>query len=310
MGKQSIAGAGEVKFRHYLEYGGLRVFTAFFKLIGVDRSSALCGRLLRWLGPVSGAQKTAERNLRACMPELSEDRIKTITQEMWENFGRTVGEFAFIPEMAAGHIEVQGQEFIDKALATGRSIIFFSGHFANWEVISPYIRSQTGTLYGVYRAANNPLVDKWIYAQRQQISFDDQLPKGRQGARRMIECVRNHEHIAMLVDQKMNDGIEAPFFGRPSMTASAAALLAIKYDCPLVPVHIERTQGAHVIVRFFEALPIVKTGDRTKDVLTVTTQYNAFLEERIRAFPGQWFWVHKRWAKPKRKKKWGPKQDS
>jgi KDO2-lipid IV(A) lauroyltransferase len=296
------------RWHHYLEYGALRGITAFFRLIGIEKSSAIGGWLGRTIGPLTGADKTAHNNLQLCMPELTEDAIASITGEMWDNFGRTFGEFAFIKEMAdygpGCRIEIEGEEHVDNALETGKSIIFVSGHFANWEMISPYIRSKTKTLYGVYRAANNPLVDRWTFDQRKLVNFDEQLPKGRLGAKLIIEAIRQNISLAMLVDQKMNDGLEAPFFGRPSMTPSASAQLALKYGCTLVPVHIVRRPRAQFVLKFYPPLTISKSGKKSQDILELTTAYNAFLEDRIREVPGQWFWMHKRWAKPQRKKKY------
>lgn len=302
----------QVRWYHYFEYGLLRALTSLFHLIGVERSSAIGGFLTRVIGPLTSADKTARENLKICLPNLNHEEINLIIKEMWDNFGRTFGELSFIEEMATygpgKRIEVFGAHHVEEAMTLGQSIIFVSGHFANWELLSPYIRRKTGKLYGVYRAANNPLVDKWTFEQRERVNFDAQLPKGRVGAKLIVKAIRENVPLAMLVDQKMNDGIEAPFFGRPSMTPSAAAMLSLKYDCPIVPVHIVRKPDAQFELTFYDPLVIEESGRRADDILALTIAYNQFLEDRIREVPGQWFWMHKRWAKPQRKKKWDKKR--
>ncbi|TNE59529.1 MAG: hypothetical protein EP340_02305 [Alphaproteobacteria bacterium] len=302
-----------VRWFHYLEYGLLRGLSGLFRLIGVERASAFMGALTRGIGPLTSADKTARDNLKLCMPELSNDEAKAIVREMWDNFGRTFAEMGFIEELAdygpGKRVEIEGLEHLEAVLAKGGSILFISGHFANWELISPYLRQRTGKLYGVYRPANNPLADRWSNEQRLKLNFDKLLPKGTVGARMIVEGIRQGVPIAMLVDQKMNDGIVAPFFGHPARTPSATATLSLKYKIPVLPLHIVRKPGVKFVIRFNPPLTIEETGKKSDDILALTTKYNQFLEDRIREVPGQWFWMHKRWAKPQRKKKWGPKPE-
>ena len=99
----------------------------------------------------------------------------------------------------------------------------------------------------------------------------------------------------MLADQKMNDGIPVPFFGRPAMTAPALAALALRFDCDVLPARAERLAGAHFRLTVFPPLPLPRTGDSHADAAALMAQVNAILETWIRDRPEQWFWVHQRW---------------
>ncbi len=123
------------------------------------------------------------------------------------------------------------------------------------------------------------------------------LPKGGQGAVRLLRAIKNGQSLAMLVDQKMNDGIAVPFFGRDAMTAPAIAEFALRYDMPIIPVRVVRTKGCHFEATVYPPLEYEKTGDEEKDSLIIMTKINALLESWIREHPAQWFWVHKRWPK-------------
>jgi KDO2-lipid IV(A) lauroyltransferase len=172
-------------------------------------------------------------------------------------------------------------------------MIFFSGHIANWE-----IGMLAGIQYGIpvtqiYRAANNPLMDRMIARFRGvRGAF---IPKGAVGARRAITALRRGTHLALLADQKMNDGISVPFFGRPAMTAPALAVLALRFDCDVLPLRVERIDGARFRVTVFPPLPLPRGGEPHADAATLMVRINATLEAWIRDRPEQWLWVHRRW---------------
>ena len=291
-----------ITLMHRIEYGLALGLFAIFRLIGVDASSSLAGGFMGMLGPhLRSLSKRAEDNLKKAFPEWSETKIKRTTKEVWINLGRTAAEFAhldkFRPFEEGGRVNVSGEDRLRAIAAGDGPVILISGHFANWEVM-PVLFHRTGLRYSVvYRAANNPLIDELIIENRAAVMTRHQIPKGKRGGRALIETLKSGRSLAMLVDQKLNDGIEAPFMGRPAMTAPAAARLALKFNLPVVPVSIERKNGAHFHVTICEPIRFEPAGDTTQDVLTLTTQINAELEKQIRARPGQWLWLHRRWPK-------------
>jgi KDO2-lipid IV(A) lauroyltransferase len=146
----------------------------------------------------------------------------------------------------------------------------------------------------IYRAANNPFVDNLIAQFRSPIG-SELVPKGALGARRAIAALKEGRHIAMLVDQKMNDGIAVPFFGREAMTAPAAAQLALRFNGAIVPARVERTRGAHFRIVFSPPVALSRSGDRHADVRAIMTRVNAEMESWIRERPEMWLWLHRRW---------------
>ena len=145
----------------------------------------------------------------------------------------------------------------------------------------------------IYRAANNPLVDRMI--TRFRGTDGELIPKGTVAARRAIAVLRRGAHLTMLADQKMNDGIPVPFFGRPAMTSSALASLALRFDCDVLPARVERLGGAHFRLTVFPPLPLPRSGDHHADVAALMARVNQTLEEWIRDRPEEWFWLHRRW---------------
>ena len=284
---------------------GQRIEAAFaglamrlFALLPRARASALGGWLARQVGPRLGISRRARRNLARALPELDRAAQDRVIVEMWDNLGRVVGEFPHLKTMDAytpgAAIEAVGLEHVDAAIARGKPLIFYSGHFGNWEVAALTASLCGLKLAAVYRAANNPLVDRMMIALRRDLGADP-IPKGAQGARKILSAIKAGQSLCMLVDQKMNDGIAVPFFGRDAMTAPAIAELALRYDCTVLPARVERLPGARFQVTVFPPHDLPASGDKAADVLSLMTLINRTLEGWIRARPGQWFWLHRRW---------------
>ncbi|MGA2088143.1 MAG: lauroyl acyltransferase [Stellaceae bacterium] len=270
----------------------------FFRLLPLDWASAFGGWLARSIGPYTGASKRARINLRRAMPELSQSEIERIIAGMWDNLGRAGAEFphlgAFKVYEPGGRVSVEGvREIIDHRGPATR-FIFFSAHFGNWE-IAPLAATQAGlAVLEIYRAANNPFIDE-ILAHARSAAGGELAPKGSAAARRAVAALAEGKHICMLVDQKMNDGIAVPFFGRDAMTAPALARLALHYDCVVVPCRVERVKGATFHLVAEKPIPLPRSGDLQADIKTLMTEVNATVERWVRRHPEQWFWVHKRW---------------
>lgn len=270
----------------------------FFRALPLDWASGFTGCLARKIGPHLGINKRARENLRRAMPELAPDAVERIIDGMWDNLGRLVGEYphlgAYRVYEPGGRIEMVGAENIRAQGAPGKRAIFFSGHFGNWEVATLAVTQAGLRVAEIYRAANNPLVDKLINRARGVVG-SELVPKGTIAARRAIVALQEGRHIAMLVDQKMNDGIAVPFFGRDAMTAPALARLALRYDCAVVPVRVDRLKGAHFRITAEPPLPLPRSGNIEADTLALMTSVNRVLERWIRERPDHWFWLHRRW---------------
>jgi Kdo2-lipid IVA lauroyltransferase/acyltransferase len=172
-------------------------------------------------------------------------------------------------------------------------MIFFSGHIANWEIAALAAVQYGISVAQIYRAANNPLVDRMI--ARFRGDRGEFIPKGPVAARRAIAALRCGTHLTMLADQKMNDGISVPFFGRPAMTAPALAVLALRFDCDVLPVRVERLDGAHFRLTVFPPLPLSRSGEPHAEAAALMARVNATLEVWIRDRPEQWLSLHRRW---------------
>ncbi|MEK7246617.1 MAG: lipid A biosynthesis lauroyl acyltransferase [Pseudomonadota bacterium] len=269
-----------------------------FKLLPFEAASAVGGWLGRTLGPRLPLSERARRNLRRALPEKTEPEIAAIVRAMWDNLGRVAAEFPHLGEInvydPAGPVTVIGAEWVDFMRTDGRPGFFFSAHFGNWEILSLGATQRGLPVDRVYRAANNRLVE-WLYRFGRAAVEGAQIPKGPGGVRQLLQSLKAGNHLGMMVDQKMNDGVPVPFFGRDAMTSTALVDLALRFDCPVVPARVERVGGARFRLVIDPPLELVKTGERVADVAANTARITAIVESWVRERPDQWLWLHNRW---------------
>jgi len=292
-----------VTLAHRLEGLAARGAVWLLLRLGPVGASNLCGAVARTVGPMLRVSRVADRNLRLALPELDAADRRRVIRGVWENLGRTAGEFAHVgrlQETASGPgWEVVGGEHIDALAKAGGPAILFTGHIGNWEVL-PLATARRGVpSAALYRPADNQEIDRLILELRRASPGANEklFPKGAHGARQTLLHLRQGGYVGLLQDQKMNDGIEARFFGRPAMTASALAALALKFGCAVLPTYAQRIGPARFRVTYEPLLTLPASGDRAADIAALTQTVNDRLEDWIRAKPESWLWLHRRWPK-------------
>ncbi|MGN0903691.1 MAG: lysophospholipid acyltransferase family protein [Alphaproteobacteria bacterium] len=283
--------------RYPAELAGVVILCGFLRILPLDWASALGGFIGRHIGPRMRVSWVARYNLMKAFPEKTPVEIDAIVVRMWDNLGRTFAEYPHLRFLSTHYekrVEFMRPELFRQLRDDGMPGIFFSAHIGNWEVSSISANMLGIPFHRIYRFSNNPLVE-WLFRYYRQKIPGELLPKGTSGMRRVVELMNREGHLALLVDQKMNDGIEAPFFGYPAMTTPALARLALKYGCPVLPVRSRRSGGAHFQLLPDDLLTFRKTGNIAEDTRRFTAETNRILERWIRDDPAQWLWVHKRW---------------
>lgn len=287
------------KFRYILEAGLFFFFIGLFRVLGVDKASAVGGFLGRTILYRTPVAHRGRLNLVAAYPERPAAEIESILREVCDNLGRTVAEYAHLDKFDFGgpeaRVEVVGSEIVAAALARGKGVICYSGHFANWELMAFAAARLFAGEGEVYRPVNNPYVDKWLVAQRRKNGPVNQIPKGPGGTRRLFTLLRRGQVACLLADQKTNEGVPVPYFGREAMTTPAPAAMALRLDCVLVPASIERLNGARFRCRVHPALEFAASGDYESDVVALTATLTRKIEDIVRERPSQWLWIHRRW---------------
>lgn len=280
-----------------IEALGFDLMGALFGLMPIDLASAVGGAVLRRLGPLTGAHKTARRNLTIAFPQWDEAQRQRVLNEQWDNVGRMAAEFQMLGRLTSdsGRIELVNGERLQAIRKSGEAVVFVSGHLSNWELMPMTIANSGVRCQMTYRAANNPYIDRRIIKSRARYGVELFAPKGESGSREILEALRRGESVALMNDQKFNGGVEAPFFGVNAHTAPGPTRLALRSSGVLQPMSVQRIKGARFRVVVHDPIILERSGDRATDIEQGVRRINAFIEERVRERPSEWFWVHRRW---------------
>lgn len=265
--------------------------------------SAAMGWLCRTIGMMMPQTGRIYDNLKKAMPHLSDCEQRRIARGVWDNLGRTLIEYFYLPRLRGKNlerrVEIVGADILETLKNDGKPALIFLGHLANWE-IGTLVALRAGlSIAQVYRPLNYPLTD-WIINQIHKTIATDVIPKGAHGARHMLDALKKGTHVSLLMDQKLNEGEWIPFFGMPAKTAPAAARMAVRFDCPLVPVRVERFDKMTFRVTFYPPIQVDNTLSPDDKSRALLVEVNSYLENWIRARPEQWFWLHRRWPKNKK----------
>lgn len=271
--------------------------SAGLRLFPIAWVSAAGGALFRAVGPLTGAHRTARRNLRLAFPAMPDRERRALLAAQWDNMGRYFFEFPLTDRLtpASGRIEVVGRERLEAIAASGAPAVLVSGHLSNFEVMAAVIVDAGVACRVTYRALNNPYVNRRIVQARARYGVELFGPKGGEGGREVLETLKSGGSVAFLNDQKFNAGVEAPFFGAPARTAFGPTRLALRFGGELHPMSVTRLPGVRFRVTAHPPIRLERTGDRERDLAAGVAQVNAFMEARIREHPDEWWWVHKRW---------------
>jgi KDO2-lipid IV(A) lauroyltransferase len=268
------------------------------RLFPIDAVSDFGAWLFRSFGPLTGPHRTALTNLRIVFPDATPAELAALLRAQWEETGRWIAEFPTLDRIIAdpSRVEVVGAERLSE-IAAGKPVVFISGHFSSFEIMSAVIVHSGVISQITYRAMNNPYVDERFRESRWRYGVRLFAPKGLAGARTLLRALARGESVALMNDQKFNGGVAAPLFGVMAHTAPGPSSFALRFGIPIQPMSVQRIHKARFRVIVHEPFLLQDTGDSEADIETGVRRINAFIEERVLARPTEWFWVHKRWPK-------------
>ena len=277
------------------------VVCLFLKPFSFETISSFGGWLLRKIGPRSSKQKIVLKGLNLAFPDLSSDELKALSLKSWDNIGRTFAEFPIMDRITVfkknSRVTVIGHETLQHFIKAKQGAVIVTGHFSNWEVMAAVLTQSGLPVRITYRKINNPYLDKRVRAQREAYGTKFLVQKSTHaGARVLLNALGKSESVAILNDQKFNEGIAIPFFGHDAMTATGATRLALKTGAPLIPISVTR-EKAEFTVTIHDEIKLENSGDRESDIEKGVRQIVTFTEDWIKQNPDQWFWVHRRWPK-------------
>lgn len=279
------------------EAAGFALLIGLLRLMGLERASAFGGWLLKTLGPHTGTHRTVRRNLRIAFPDMDPAERERLAVDQWEQTGRTFAELTMMDRLtpASGRIEIVGGERLDAIRASGKPVVFVSGHLANFELMPAVILAAGIPCQITYRAANNPYADAMIRKNRARYGVKLFAPKGGDGARELLAGLQRGESVALMNDQKFSEGPEVTFFGQPVNAAPGPSRLALRFGTVLQPMSVVRLPGVRFRLTVHAPIAVAAGRNKSEAIARAVQAVTTFVEDRVREQPVDWFWVHKRW---------------
>ena len=282
-------------FNYFFQFLFVIFFFSLFKFLRLNFSSKIGGKLFEKIGPLFRSKKLIQKNIKRAFPHINEENLHKIIKLMWNNYGRLFAEYIFIKEFRNGkyssNIEIEGQDILEKIKETGQQVVFVSGHFSNFELMAMHLEKTGIKLCAIYRPLNNIFLNPLMEKIRNKYICKYQIKKGISGVKSLIKLMKNNFSTALMIDQRVSEGILSNFFQKPALTTTIPAQLVKKFNIPIVPVYIERVRDIHYKIVINK--PIVFTRDNT--IQKITDDLNLILEKMILKKPEQWIWTHNRW---------------
>ncbi len=281
--------------KYFFQYLLIIFSFLLFKILGPNLSSSLSGKIFEIIGPFFRSEKIIHSNIKKAISNIDTNYLKKITKLMWNNYGRTFAEYLFIKDFRFGslksNVEIEGQDVLNQILKSNKQVIFISGHLGNFELMAMYLDSVGVNLCAIYRPLNNVFLNGIMEKIRKTYICKNQIKKGIGGLKQLMFLKRKNYSTALMIDQRVSQGILSDFFGQKALTTTIPAQLVKKFKTPIVPIYIERVKNLKFKITINQPIVFAET-ETTQDI---TDKLNKILEKMILNKPEQWIWSHNRW---------------
>ena len=281
--------------KYFFEFLFVYTLLIIFKIIGYKAASSLGEKIGILIGPFFRSQKKIEDNLKNSNIGLDDLERKKIIKNMWGNYGRILAEYPFLKNFKNNtfkkYIEIEGLNYLDEIKKNNKKVVFISGHFNNFELMAMYLENSGLDIAAIYRPLNNIFLNGIMEKIRLNYICKKQIKKGKSGTRELLQLFKDGYSIALMIDQRVSEGVKSKLFNRSALTTTIPAQLVKKYSVDVVPVYIERKSGIYFKMHINKPIFF----DENKSLEEITDRLNKILEEMILKNPDQWIWSHDRW---------------
>ena len=281
--------------KYLIEFLFVIIFFALFKILGPNNSSDLGGKLFEKIGHIFRPKKLIHSNIKRAIPDINSKNLKKITKLMWNNYGKIFAEYIFIKEFRFGklssNIKIEGQEIINEIIKLDKQVVFISGHLSNFELMAMHLEKSGVKLSAIYRPLNNIFLNPIMEYIRKKYICKNQIKKGIGGLKKLINYKKKNYSTALMIDQRVSEGIQSNFFNAKAFTTTIPAQLIKKFNIPVVPIYIERTDKISFKIIIHKPVNFPEN----HSIQNITDELNFILEKMILNKPEYWIWSHNRW---------------
>ena len=281
--------------KYFFQFIIISLLFSIYKILGLKIASFISGKIFEFFGPLFRSKKIIKSNIRRAIPEINTKGINDIKKNMWNNYGRTLSEYMFLKnfrdnKLKSG-IHLEGGEILKQIKDEKTPVIFVSGHFSNFELMAMQIEKSGINLTTIYRPLNNIFLNILMEKIRKKYICKNQVKKGTRGFRELLKLYKTGYSIALMIDQRVTEGIKSKFFDEDAFTTTIPAQFIKKFNCKVVPIYIERFNDINFNIKIEKPIEFSKGVSTEK----ITRDLNIWLEKMILKNPGKWIWSHNRW---------------
>ena len=285
-----------IKIKYFIQFILILFLFSLFKIIGINKSSKLSAQLFLLLGPFFRSKKIFQKNIKKVFPEIKSDQENKIFKNMWHNYGKIFAEYMFIKDFRYSkkfeeNLIIENFSILEKIKKDKEPVIFISGHFNNFELMAMQIEKAGINLAAIYRPLNNIYLNPIMEEIRKKYICKKQIKKGISGTKQILKEYKNGASIALMIDQRVSEGILSNFFGQNALTTTIPAQFVKKFNTKVVPIYIERLNNNKFKITVHDIIEF----DNAHDIETITFKLNKILENMVLKNPAQWIWTHDRW---------------
>ena len=282
--------------KYIFQYFGIIFLFFLYRLLGLKFSSILSSYIFLLLGKFFRSKNLIKKNLKRALPNSSDSELKTIIKNMWFNYGKILSEYMYIKNFRedpnySNKIIIDNQNILEKIKLEEKPVIFVSGHFNNFELMAMIIEKSGVNLATVYRPLNNKFLNPIMENIRKKYICKNQIKKGISGTRQLLQCFKKKTSIALMIDQRVSEGLRCKFFNEDAYTTTIPAQFVKKFNTEIVPLYIERLKDGGFKLKIHNPI----TFNRDESVESITLHLNKIIEDMILKNPEQWIWTHNRW---------------
>ena len=285
--------------KYFIEFLFIISLFAIFKIIGLKNASALGEKIGIAIGPLFRSKTIIRKNINFAFPNINSSDEKKIIKGMWSNYGRTFAEYVFLNKFSKNSpeqlVSIQGKDILDKIKEKNESVVFVSGHFANFELMAMQLSNHGINLSAIYRPLNNIFLNPLMEYLRIKYICPSQIKKGRAGMREILKKIQEKHSIALMIDQRVTEGEKVLFFNQPAYTTTIPAQIALKFSSKIVPISLKRISDVKFNMVVEKPIDVERSENQNKDILDISIKLNSVIENMIKNNPDQWIWSHNRW---------------
>jgi KDO2-lipid IV(A) lauroyltransferase len=282
--------------KYFLQFLIIIALFTFYRFLGLNLSSKLSGHIMYVFGPLFRSNKIAVNNIKKALPQSTIKERRIILKRMWHNYGKIFSEYMFLRKFRnspdfSKNILIKNHKILEEIKTSNEPVIFISGHFNNFELMAMYLDKFGINLAAIYRPLNNKFLNPIMEYIRKNYICNNQVKKGVSGTKQLLKHFKNNVSIALMIDQRISQGIKSNFFNEPAYTTTIPAQFVKKFNVKVVPIYIERFKDNKFNLEIYEPLIF----NKKYSVQQITDELNQLLEKMILKNPDQWIWTHNRW---------------